>query len=82
MGKQKICQKMFLKVSGIGQKRIQTILRQLKAGSGIAENGGGDRRSQKNVDKRVKVKAFIANLKVRESHCGRAKEFIYQQNMI
>nr|CAH7716416.1 unnamed protein product [Callosobruchus chinensis] len=64
---------MFLKVFGISQKRIQTIFRQMKAGSGIAENRGGDRRSQKNLEKRVKVKAFIANLKGRESHYGRAK---------
>ncbi|CAH1979904.1 unnamed protein product [Acanthoscelides obtectus] len=54
-------------------KRIQNISRQMKAGSGISENRGGDRRSQKNVEKRKKVKAFIANLKGQESHYGRAK---------
>ncbi|CAH1985337.1 unnamed protein product [Acanthoscelides obtectus] len=57
----------------IRQKRIQNISRQMKAGSGISENRGGDRRSQKNVEKRKKVKAFIANLKGQESHYGRAK---------
>ncbi|CAH1980234.1 unnamed protein product [Acanthoscelides obtectus] len=45
----------------------------MKAGSGISENRGGDRRSQKNVEKRKKVKAFIASLKGQESHYGRAK---------
>ncbi|CAH1990607.1 unnamed protein product [Acanthoscelides obtectus] len=71
--KKRICQKMFLKIFGISQKRIQNISRQMKAGSGISENRGGDRRSQKKVEKRKKVKAFIANLKGQESHYGRAK---------
>nr|CAI5858039.1 unnamed protein product [Callosobruchus analis] len=51
IGKQKMCQKF--KVFCISQKRIQTIFRQMKAGSGTAENRGDDRRSQKNVEKRL-----------------------------
>lgn len=72
-GKVKVCQKMFLKVFGISQKRIQNISKQMKVGSGIVENRGGDRRSHKNVEKREKVKTFIAHLKGTESHYGRAK---------
>lgn len=71
--KRTVCQKMFLSVFGVSQRRVQNIARNMKIGCGIVERRGGDHRSHKNTEKREKVKEFIANLKGHESHYGRQK---------
>ncbi|XP_072402171.1 uncharacterized protein [Diabrotica undecimpunctata] len=68
-----ICQKLFLSIFSVSQRRVNTIARKMQSGSGIVENRGGDKRSFKNVKKFEAVKKFIASLKGHESHYGRAK---------
>lgn len=71
--KKDVCQKMFLSVFGVSQRRVQNIAKKMKSGVGIVENRGGDHRSYKTTSKKLKVIEFIRNLKGTESHYGRAK---------
>lgn len=68
-----VCQNMFLKVFGVSQRRVQTIGKKMQSGVGITDKRGGDNRSVRNLEKKQKVKEFIASLKGRESHYGRCK---------
>lgn len=75
MNKKKIyiCQKLFLAIFSVSQRRVNTIARKMQSGSGIVDKRGGDKRSFKNINKFEAVKKFIASLKGHESHYGRAK---------
>lgn len=68
-----VCQKMFLAVFDVSQKRVQNIANRIQSGNGITEKRGGDRKSHKTINKRCKVMDFIRNLKGRESHYNRSK---------
>ncbi|KAK5644754.1 hypothetical protein RI129_006054 [Pyrocoelia pectoralis] len=71
--KKQVCQKLFRALFSVSQRRINTICQKIKSGSQLVETRGGDRKSQKNIEKFREVKQFISKLKGKESHYGRRK---------
>lgn len=68
-----VCQKFFLKALNLSQRRVITIAKQVKSGTGIVENRGGDRKSHLFGSKRAAVVHFIGSLRGTESHYSRTK---------
>ncbi|KAF2881353.1 hypothetical protein ILUMI_24822 [Ignelater luminosus] len=65
--------KKQLVIFSVSQKRVLTIAKQMKTGTGISETRRGDTKSRNYVDKKRKIKKSIAARKGKESHYGRVK---------
>lgn len=70
-----VCRETFLNVLGIKRDRVQGVLtRHFRTnGQTAKENRGGDHKSDKNIDRRRKVQAFIESFKCSEPHYCRGK---------
>lgn len=68
-----VCKKFIMAAFNISAGRIRTVAKFLESGQVPKEKRGGDRVSNKSVEKKNKVKEFIASLPASESHYNRKK---------
>lgn len=83
LGLVQVCSTMFLKILGISKFRVQNICKKHHITGQIPrENRGGDRKSDKYLERKTEVRKFIQNLKCVESHNTRehsVKTIFYQR---
>ena len=71
--RQRVCAEFFLQLMEMKQRRVLTVARGVFSGTGFSEKRGGPRQSTARAQKEKAVIAFIKQLRVNESHYGRAK---------
>lgn len=68
-----VCKMFIMAAFNISSGRIRTVAKFLESGLVPKERRGGDRVSNKSIERRTKVKEFIASLPACESHYNRKK---------
>ncbi|KAG8269399.1 hypothetical protein J6590_004694 [Homalodisca vitripennis] len=68
-----VCKKNFLAITKVGRKRLANLVAKVYSGEPIEDKRGGDRKSNRSIEKKNKVRDFISNLRACESHYGRKK---------
>lgn len=68
-----ICKTFFLHLTEYTKEKLRDVLNILKKFKSFVETRGGDRVSQKSVLKNNSIRAFIGNLRGKESHYNRQK---------